>query len=105
MIEDIITTCGLTAKSGKGNVNDQFGSIIIDLVNRGVLEIKNSKDITTCRINELIRCNYNPFTETEDMKGWFSVYHDNYFKINMSNSIVTLFNYVHHIVIDVIIGI
>lgn len=58
----------MTAKSGKGNVNDQFRSIIIDLLNRSVLEIKNSKDITTYKINELIKCNYNPFTETEDMK-------------------------------------
>ncbi len=71
----------MTAKSGKGNVNDQFRSIIIDLVNRSVLEIKNSKDITTYKINELIRCNYNPFTETEDMKSWLSVYHDNYLKL------------------------
>jgi len=80
-IEDIIITCGLVPKSGKGNVNEQFRIIIVNLVDKCILQIKNDKNIDTCKIGELIRCDYNPFTITEDLKGWFPVYHDNYLKI------------------------
>lgn len=85
-IENIITTCGLVPKSGKGNINEQFRCIIADLIDKGILEIKNNKDISTCKINDFIRCQYTPFIETETLKGWFPVYHDNYLKLINDNT-------------------
>lgn len=80
-IENMIVSCGYIPKSGKGNINDQFRSIIIDLVSKGILEVKNNKDISTCKITDFVRCEYIPFAEKDKLKGFFPVKHDNYLKI------------------------
>ncbi|WP_053069907.1 hypothetical protein [Clostridium novyi] len=61
-IEDLILSCGLTPKTGKGKTNEQFKNILEDLKLRNILKININFDFTKAKIDKLIKLELNiPF--------------------------------------------
>ncbi|MCB2354470.1 hypothetical protein [Clostridium estertheticum] len=74
-LEDMVSSCGLASRSGKGNSNNQFAYILDDLLSKDIITIisgdyKKSKNLVSCILKM-------PVGKSE----WFPMFHDDYKKI------------------------
>lgn len=68
ILSDIITTYGFKPNSSKGKINDQFKSIMIEMVKKKYITILSKDiDIKNIKLNDLIKCKFN-FVEKKDDK-------------------------------------
>ena len=85
-LADIITTLGMTPKTGKGKSIEQFKEILKTLQSYGWL---SSFDVDKLKINEFVKCKFEityKQDEAENDTEWFKLYYDNYVKIMNDDS-------------------
>lgn len=86
-IEDMVMCSGLKSRTGKGNSNEQFKKILIDLQVKKIIEC--NKDISLIKASELITCKFNMLLQ-KDSEGnncnFFTVETEKYINIIESDT-------------------
>lgn len=85
-LADMITTLGMTPKTGKGKSIEQFKSVLKYLQNINWL---SEFDVDKLKINEFVKCKFEMTYKKDDADNdneWFKLYYDNYVKIMNNDS-------------------
>lgn len=85
-LADMITTLGMTPKTGKGKSIEQFKEILKTLQSYNWL---SNFDVDKLKVNEFVKCKFEMTYKKDDADNdneWFKLYYDNYIKIMNNNS-------------------